>query len=81
LSAAIGSRSSFQPQQTAALLNARGLDGETGALAQMVARLRGQAAVMSFIDIFLIITVLFAGLALGALLMKPPPKNVKVDAH
>ncbi|WP_372806608.1 DHA2 family efflux MFS transporter permease subunit, partial [Loktanella salsilacus] len=70
-----------QMQQTAALLNARGLDGETGALAQMVARLRGQAAVMSFIDIFLIITVLFAGLALGALLMKPPPKNVKVDAH
>ncbi|WP_394155172.1 DHA2 family efflux MFS transporter permease subunit [Loktanella salsilacus] len=70
-----------QMQQTAALLTARGLDGETGALAQMVTRLRGQAAVMSFIDIFLIITVLFAGLALGALLMKPPPKNVKVDAH
>ena len=36
----------------AANLAARGVDGETGALAQMAARLHGQAAVMSFIDIF-----------------------------
>jgi DHA2 family multidrug resistance protein len=65
----------------AGLLSARGLDGETGALMQMAARLRGQAAVMSFVDIFVLITLLFAGLAFGALLMKTPPKNTKVEAH
>lgn len=55
----------------AAILAARGVDGETGALAQMAARLHGQAAVMSFIDIFTLITALFGGLALAALLMRP----------
>ncbi|MGB4111725.1 MAG: DHA2 family efflux MFS transporter permease subunit [Yoonia sp.] len=55
----------------AANLAARGVDGETGALAQMAARLHGQAAVMSFIDIFTLITALFGGLALAALLMRP----------
>ena len=55
----------------AANLAARGVDGETGALAQMAARLHGQAAVMSFIDIFSLITALFGGLALAALLMRP----------
>ncbi len=55
-------------------LAARGLNGQTGALAQMAARVRGQATVMSFMDVFLLITVLFAALALGALLMRPPAK-------
>jgi DHA2 family multidrug resistance protein len=55
----------------AANLAARGVDGETGALAQMAARLHGQAAVMSFIDIFTLITALFGGLALAVLLMRP----------
>ena len=62
-------------------LTAQGLDGQAGALAQMAGRLQGQAAVMSFIDIFVIITALFATLAMGALLMKVPPKDVKVEAH
>lgn len=57
----------------AANLTARGLDGPTGALMQMAARMRGQAAVLSFIDVFIIITVLFASLAFGAVLMKTPP--------
>ncbi|MCQ0971436.1 DHA2 family efflux MFS transporter permease subunit [Paracoccus sp. TK19116] len=56
-------------------LSARGLDGQTGALMQMAARVRGQATIMSFIDVFLLITVLFATLALGALLMRPPAKG------
>ena len=56
-------------------LSARGLDGQTGALVQMAARIRGQATVMSFIDVFLLITALFATLALGALLMRPPAKS------
>jgi DHA2 family multidrug resistance protein len=56
-------------------LTAQGLDGQTGALAQMAARLQGQAAVMSFIDVFMIIAVIFATLALGAVLMRPPAKS------
>lgn len=62
-------------------LSLQGHDGDTGALAQMAHRLTGQAAVMSFIDVFLIITALFATLAIAALLMKAPPKNTKVEAH
>ena len=62
-------------------LTARGLDGETGALAQMSARLHGQATVMSFIDIFVIITVIFGGLALGALLMQPAQKSAGTSGH
>lgn len=56
-------------------LDARGLDGQAGALAQMAGRVQGQAAVMSFIDVFLLISAVFAALALGALLMRPPAKG------
>ena len=62
-------------------LAARGLDGPTAALAQMSQRLHGQAAVMSFIDIFLIITVIFAVLALGALLMRPAAQAGAGSGH
>ena len=65
----------------AANLASHGLDGTTGALSQMAGRLRGQAAVMSFIDVFVLITLLFAGLAFGAVLMKTPPKGKAVSAH
>ncbi|MDN5787972.1 DHA2 family efflux MFS transporter permease subunit, partial [Pseudorhodobacter sp.] len=41
-------------------LAARGLDGQTGALMQMAGRVRAQATVMSFVDVFLLITSLFA---------------------
>lgn len=62
-------------------LTAQGLDGQAGALAQMSRRVLGQATIMSFIDVFFLITALFGGLAVAALLMKAPPKHVKVDAH
>jgi len=62
-------------------LAARGIDSETGALSQMSARLHGQAAVMSFIDIFTIITVIFGGLALGALLMRPASQSAGGSGH
>jgi MFS transporter, DHA2 family, multidrug resistance protein len=62
-------------------LNAQGYDGAKGAVAQMVGRLRGQAAVMSFVDVFLLITLLFFGLAITALLMKKPASGTKVEAH
>ncbi|TNC50417.1 DHA2 family efflux MFS transporter permease subunit [Rubellimicrobium rubrum] len=65
----------------AANLEGRGLEGTTGALMQMAGRLRGQAAVMSFIDIFLLITVLFAGLAITALLMRKPSPSKTVAGH
>ena len=65
----------------AANLAARGVDGETGALAQMAARLHGQAAVMSFIDIFTLITALFGGLALAALLMRPAASGGGGSGH
>jgi DHA2 family multidrug resistance protein len=70
-----------QLDSMAANLSAQGLDGPTGALVQMAGRLRGQAAVMSFIDIFVLVTLLFAVLAFGALLMKVPPKAADIDAH
>jgi MFS transporter, DHA2 family, multidrug resistance protein len=57
----------------AANLQAQGLDGQTGALKQLAGRVMGQASVMSFIDIFLLIAVLFGGLAITALLMRKPP--------
>jgi DHA2 family multidrug resistance protein len=47
----------------------------------MSARLQGQAAVMSFIDIFAMITVLFGGLALAALLMRPAEKGAGGGGH
>ena len=47
----------------------------------MVMRLMRQAAVMSFIDVFLIIAVLFSTLAIAALLMKALPRDVTVEAH
>ncbi len=65
----------------AANLAGHGIDGQTGAIAQMAARVRQQAAVMSFIDVFVLIALLFAGLALTALLMKKPPSAAAAAAH
>ncbi|WP_158965026.1 DHA2 family efflux MFS transporter permease subunit [Chachezhania sediminis] len=65
----------------AANLSAQGVDGTRAALVQMGQRIAQQAAVMSFIDVFLLLTAIFAGLAVMALAMKPPPKDAKVDAH
>lgn len=61
-----------QLQMLAANLEAQGIDGERGALAQMAGRVAQQATVMSFIDVFTLIALLFSGLALLALAMKPP---------
>lgn len=62
-------------------LQAQGIDGDKGALAQMAGRVAQQATVMSFIDVFTLITVLFAGLALLALAMKPPRSGAGDAAH
>ncbi len=62
-------------------LTAHGLNGQTAALAQMAGRLREQATVMSFIDVFVLITALFAMLATTALLMRKPAPGAGGAAH
>ncbi len=53
-------------------LSAQGIDGARGALAQMVGRVTQQAVVMSFIDVFTLLTLLFASIAVFAMLMRRP---------
>lgn len=54
-------------------LDAHGLDGATGALAQMAGKVHLQAQVMSFLDVFYLLTLLFALLAVFAVMMRKPP--------
>lgn len=62
-------------------LKAHGIDGQTGALSQLAGRVSQQATVMSFIDVFTLMSVLFAGLAVLALAMKPPRSGAGAAAH
>jgi DHA2 family multidrug resistance protein len=50
----------------------QGSDAKLMALKQMMAMVRQQAAVMSFADVFLVLTVLFLALAALAIMMKRP---------
>jgi DHA2 family multidrug resistance protein len=52
--------------------NAHGLNGPSIALQQVGGMVQQQAYVMSFIDVFLILTALFAVLSVAALLMRKP---------
>lgn len=61
-------------------LASHGLPPE-GALAQMAGKVAGQAVIMSFIDVFILLTALFAGLALMALAMKPPARAAGGGGH
>jgi len=54
--------------------DASGLDGATAAIKQLGRMVQQQAYVLSFIDVFLLLTGLFGILAFGALLMKRPEK-------
>lgn len=59
-----------------------GLDGELKALKQMSLMARQQASVMSFADIFLVLTVLFVALAmLGVIMRKPKAAGAPAGAH
>jgi DHA2 family multidrug resistance protein len=53
-------------------MTAKGLDGPKAALAQMMGQVSQQARLLSFIDVFLMLAVLFASLAGFALLMRKP---------
>ena len=65
----------------AALMNAHGLDGSMTALSQMAQIVNREASVMSFVDVFLFLTVLFAALVLLSVFIQKPATGVKVEAH
>ncbi|WP_185983023.1 DHA2 family efflux MFS transporter permease subunit [Aureimonas mangrovi] len=68
--------------QMSAQLSANGIDGQTGAIAQMVSLVNRQAAVMAFADIFVVLTGLFVGLCLLTLVLRKPPKaGASAEAH
>jgi DHA2 family multidrug resistance protein len=52
--------------------DAAGLDGATAAIKQLSRMVTQQAYVLSFIDVFLLLTALFTVLAFGILLMNKP---------
>jgi DHA2 family multidrug resistance protein len=68
------SSSSIPANEMLANLAARfpGSDAQSQALAEMMSMVRLQAAVMSYADVFLMMTVLFLALAAAGLLMKRP---------
>jgi DHA2 family multidrug resistance protein len=59
-----------------------GSDGQLKALKQMSLMVRQQAAVMSFADVFLMLTVLFLVLAaFGVIMKKPAPAEAGAGGH
>ena len=63
-------------------MNAQGLDGQRGALMQIMGQITQQATVMSFIDVFTILAALFASLAVLILaLKKPAPRGGPAAGH
>ena len=65
----------------AANFDANGLSGADAALNQLTGMVQQQAWVMAFADVSWILTMLFAGLALGALAMKNPPSGGASAGH
>ncbi len=59
----------------------QGSDAHLMAIKQMMGMVRQQAAVMSFADVFWMLTVLFLALAALGIFMKKPATGVAVDAH
>ena len=60
----------------------QGSDAQAMALKQMMGIVRQQAAVMSFADVFLMLTVLFLVLAaFGVIMKKPAPAAASAEAH
>ena len=60
----------------------QGSDAQLKALREMMAMVRLQAAVMSYADVFLMLTVLFLGLAaLGLLMKRPQPAAASGAGH
>lgn len=63
-------------------MTAQGLDGSRGALAQMVREVTRQATVLSFIDVFLVLSVMFGSLSFFVLMLKKPaPRGGPAAGH
>ena len=59
-----------------------GSNAQAMALKQMSLMARREASVMSFSDVFLLLTILFVGLAaLGVVMKRPAPAGAAADAH
>jgi MFS transporter, DHA2 family, multidrug resistance protein len=54
--------------------NANGLDGLAAATKQLANLVRQQATVLSFVDVLMILTLLFSGLAAFTLVMQKPAR-------
>jgi DHA2 family multidrug resistance protein len=52
-----------------------GVDSTTAAVARLAGMVHQQAALMSFIDVFYLLTVLFASLALFVMVIRKPPES------
>jgi DHA2 family multidrug resistance protein len=52
--------------------NAAGLDGATIAISKLSGMVRQQATLLSFIDVFFILTMMFCSLAVCAILLRKP---------
>ncbi len=64
-----------------AQLSAQIPDGDLAAVKQLAMLVRRQALVMSFADVFLILTWMFAAMAMFALMMRKPQSAPPPDAH
>ena len=67
--------------QLSANYAASGISGDAAALSQLAGMANQQAWVMAFADVSWILAVLFAGLALGALLMRKPQAGEAPAGH
>lgn len=85
LSEAVGWGSSVAQERlaamTAAFTPSLGSDAELAALSKMAAQAKGQASVMAFADVFLILSVLFALMVLMVPLLKKPEGGAGAPAH
>jgi DHA2 family multidrug resistance protein len=59
----------------------RGMDGATIAISKLSGMVHQQAWLMSFMDVFYLLTVLFASLAVFAMLMRKPPAAASGGGH
>ncbi|HEY4203156.1 MAG TPA: DHA2 family efflux MFS transporter permease subunit [Devosiaceae bacterium] len=70
-----------QLNNMAANNTANGLDGIAAATQQLSNMVQQQAYILSFIDVFLLLTVLFGGLAICAMLMQKPAARAGGGGH
>ena len=73
-----------QLNNTAASYSAQGIDGANAAVRSLVNMTTQQAMVMSFSDVFMLLTVLFTLMLIGVAMIskpKPPPKGAPAGGH